>query len=159
MKLTHPPACGFPFWKMFARIKWSFYFIFLTSPQLWAIKECDVHAPGRWLFLEASLHPLSFLNKVVFFASTPHLSDLLAYGAVSRGSLDLVTVSLNLLHSSLGWVRCLEPFLSSFFAVSTLRNFRSIDSITISMLIISKFVFMSLTILPTSRKKKSVFGS
>ena len=34
VKLTHPPACGLPFWGISGRIKWSFYFVFLTSPHL-----------------------------------------------------------------------------------------------------------------------------
>ena len=34
---------------------------------------------------------VSFLNEVIFLASTPHLSDLLAYCEGSRASLDSVT--------------------------------------------------------------------
>ena len=48
----------------------------------------------RWLFWDISLPssgPASFPNKVVFLASTPHLSDSLAYCMASRGSLDSVT--------------------------------------------------------------------
>ena len=32
VKLTHPPAWSLPFWKIFARIKWSFYFVYSSPP-------------------------------------------------------------------------------------------------------------------------------
>lgn len=70
-------------------------------------------------------------------------------------SIFIHTVSFNLPHNSLGWVRWPWPLPSSSPAVSTLRNFiHSIDSITISTSMVSKFLFMSLTFLPTSKGKK-----
>ena len=59
-----------------------------------SMKESDIQTLARWLFWDISLpssRSASVPNKVVFLASTPHLSDSLAHCMASRGSLDSVT--------------------------------------------------------------------
>ena len=59
--------------------------------------ETGIQAPTRWLFRDISLPSswsASFLNKVIFLASTPCLLDLLACCAVSRLSLVSETVEV-----------------------------------------------------------------
>ena len=71
-----------------------FLLCFLTSPHLWSIKELGIQALTRRLFSDVSLSSsgsTGFPSKVVFFASAPHLLDLLVYRVVSRVSLDSVT--------------------------------------------------------------------
>ena len=70
------------------------FLCFLTSPYLWSIKEPGIWTPIRSLFWGTSLpssQSASFLNKVIFLVSTPHLSDSLACHGVSRASLDSMT--------------------------------------------------------------------
>ena len=79
-----------------SKINGIFFFLifFLTAPQLYSIKEPDIHTPTRWLFSDISL-PSSwsagFLNKVIFLASTLCPLDSLASHVASRVSLDSVT--------------------------------------------------------------------
>ena len=74
----------------------AFLLCFLTSSYFLSIKEPGIQTPTSWLCWDISL-PSSwsagFLNKVVFLAATPHLSDSLAYRVVSRANLDSVTCS------------------------------------------------------------------
>ena len=69
--------------------------LFPPPCHLWSIKEPGIQTPKRWLFWNISL-PSSwsagFLNKIVFLASTPRLSDSLACHVESTASLELVSV-------------------------------------------------------------------
>ena len=59
------------------------------------MKELGIKALRRWLLWDISLPSAlstGFLNTVVFLASTPHLSDLLACCAVCRVSLDSISL-------------------------------------------------------------------
>ena len=74
-KLTHPlPKAGHS--RGYLQNLWSFYLSSSSSPLLCAIKETGIQTPIRWLFWDFSLpssRSTSFLNKVVFLASTPCL--------------------------------------------------------------------------------------
>ena len=102
---TPLPKVGDP-QRCFGRLE-TLYFP-MTSPSLFclstldppcvslsdSIKEPGIQAPIRWLLRDVSLPSIwsaGFLNKVIFFASPPLLSDSLACCVVSRASLDLVT--------------------------------------------------------------------
>ena len=66
-------------------------------PHLWSIKEPGIQTHIRWLFHDISLPSswsASFLNKVIFLASTPRLWNSLACCVASRASLDSVTKCL-----------------------------------------------------------------
>ena len=95
-KLTHPSPYHPPLLipgEIFARLM-AFLLYFLTSSSSLLYKRTCHPDPIKWLVWDISLLSscsASFLNKVIFFASTPSLLGLLACHAASRGSLDLVT--------------------------------------------------------------------
>ena len=64
-------------------------------PPFLIYKQPGIHTLRRWLFWRASL-PCSWSAAfwILFFASTPHLSDSLTYCAASKVNLDSVTVGL-----------------------------------------------------------------
>ena len=74
-----------------------FTLVLYHHPHLWSIKEPGIQTHIRWLFHDISLPSswsASFLNKVIFFASTPRLWDSLACCVASRASLDSATKCL-----------------------------------------------------------------
>ena len=64
--------------------------LFPNLPHLWSINEPGIQALTRKLFWHVSLpssRSASFLNKLIFLASTLQLLDLLAYHVASGASL------------------------------------------------------------------------
>ena len=114
-RLTHPSK-GWPFPEIFWKTEGPFtllphclslpftlvpttsppLFCLLTSVPHWFsvpdfVKEPGIQTLTRWLLWDSSLPSFqlaSFLNKVVFLASTPHLLDSLVCHMVRRVSLD-----------------------------------------------------------------------
>ena len=74
-KLTHP-LLGAAHSRGYLQNLWPFSFISSSPSPLCAIKETGIQTPIRWLFWDINLPSswsTSFLNKVVFLASTPCL--------------------------------------------------------------------------------------
>ena len=74
-KLTHPlPEAGHS--RRYLQNLWPFFFASFPPPPPCSIKEPGIQTPTRWSFWNISL-PSSpsagFLNKLLFFDSTPHL--------------------------------------------------------------------------------------
>ena len=74
-KLTHPlPEAGRS--RGYLQNSWPFYFTSTSPPPLCAIKETGIRTRIRWFFGDICLpssRSAGFLNKVVFFTSTPCL--------------------------------------------------------------------------------------
>ena len=88
----------------------GFLLCFLISPHLWSIKEPDVSLP--------SSQSDGSSCKIIFLASTPRLSDLLAYRAATRASLDSVT--MRPISLACKWPPSHSVFLRTFVCVYTL---------------------------------------
>ena len=125
-KLTHPSLKAGHSRRCFARLIALFTLLhhhlslsilpfllnFLIISLSGSIKEPGIQTRTRWLFWDISLPSFwsaGFLNKVILLALTPCLQDLLAYFAVSRISLDLVTSEYHLFFSLNYFVPTIVP--------------------------------------------------